>query len=431
MGKHRKSRRRSATPAVVAGATAGLSTVLAFGQAASATAVTIPAADTVVGVGGWQNPTGDRIPDKFLGRLVPEGQAFTGVQYPAELPVDPSVAAGQQPLRDAITAARADGTVLVVGYSEGSLVAEAVKRQLVAAGSPDTADVAFMFIAAPFVPNGGVYSRFPGLRLPGFTSTGAAEPSPYAETFVTLEYDLIGDFPAYANPLSLANAVAGLVYVHGDQGPDNVDLETAPQSVLEVGDDTYVLIRAEHLPLLQPVRDVSAAVGATRITEPFVSAAEPTLRVLVDAGYTSRDHRHIDEDPDADYQDADEATPFRLITPPSRVVASAAALPDAVRDGATNFVSALRPDDAETPAPKVSPKKATTKITAVRNTDAEDADAKDADDKPATKRTVRRGPVAKAVSKALDRMKPAKKNDSDVRAKKAADKSDDKPAKTG
>ncbi|MDA4102484.1 PE-PPE domain-containing protein [Mycolicibacterium monacense DSM 44395] len=356
LAKHRKARRTAAAPAFFAGATAAISTALALGHATNATAATIPTADTVIGVGGWRNPTSDRIPNKFEGELVQPGETFVGVQYPAELPVDPSVAAGQKPLGDAVDAA--SGSVLIVGYSEGSLVAERYKRGLVASGAPNTDDVAFMFIAAPFVPNGGVYSRFPGLRLPGFTSTGAAAPSPYDETFVTLEYDLIGDFPAYANPLSLANALAGLVYVHGDQGPDNVDLETAPKAVKVVtseagGTDTYILVRAEHLPLLQPIRDLAAATGTTVVVEPFVGAVEPTLRLLVDMGYTDRD-----------YQNADKPTRFSLITPPDRIIETAAAMkkvaPKAVApDEKPAEQSEPEPQKADEPESKPSVKRNT------------------------------------------------------------------------
>lgn len=376
MAKHRKARRTAVAPAFFAGATAAISTALALGHATNATAATIPTADTVIGVGGWRNPTSDRIPNKFEGELVQPGVTFVGVQYPAELPVDPSVAAGRKPLGDAVDAA--SGSVLIVGYSEGSLVAERYKRSLVASGAPNTDDVAFMFIAAPFVPNGGVYSRFPNLRLPGFTSTGAAAPSPYDETFVTLEYDLIGDFPAYANPLSLANALAGLVYVHGDQGPDNVDLETAPKAVKVVtseagGTDTYILVRAEHLPLLQPIRDLAAATGTTVVAEPFVGAVEPTLRLLVDMGYTDRD-----------YQNADKPTRFSLITPPDRIIETAAALPDALRDGAQNFADAL----------PSAPKPATKKI-AAKSVAADEPDSKPSVKRNTLLRNVFGGPKGK------------------------------------
>lgn len=398
MAKHRKRRRPHLTAVFVAGATAGISTALALGHATNATAATIPTADTVIGVGGWRNPTSDRIEDKFQGELVPRGQDFVGVQYPAQLPVDPSVAEGQKPLRDAVDDA-GGGSVLIVGYSEGSLVAEQYKRALVAAGAPNTGNIAFMFIAAPTVPNGGIYSRFPDLRIPGFTSTGAAAPSPYDETFVTLEYDLIADFPAYANPLSLANAVLGLVYFHGDQGPDNVDLENAPQSVKVVtseagGTDTYVLIRAVNLPLLQPIRDVAALTGTTAVVEPFVGAVEPTLRLLVDMGYTDRDYRTIGVDEKADYQDADQPTPFSVFTPTDRIVETANALPDALRDGAQNFTGALPA------APKI-PTVKTVKTTTAKTTAKTDADAREqaADDDSTEKPTVKRNTLLDKVFK--------------------------------
>lgn len=399
MAKHRKARRAAAAPLFFAGATAALSSALALGHATNATAATIPTADTVIGVGGWKDPAGDRIPNKFEGKLVQPGQTYVGVRYPAQLPVDPSVAAGQKPLADAVEAA--DGTVLIVGYSEGSLVAERYKRTLTPA---EAQNVDFLFIAAPFVPNGGIYSRFSNLRIPGFTSTGAATPSPADETFVTLEYDLIGDFPAYANPLSLANAVLGLVYVHGDQGPDNVDLETAPKAVKVVtteagGTDTYILVRAEHLPLLQPIRDVAAATGTTAVVEPFVGAVEPTVRLLVDMGYTDRDYRN-----------ADKPTGFSLITPPDRIVQTVSALPDAVREGAQNF------SDALPSAPKPAPKKATQKVTQTTPELAEDAGADHAE-AGAGKSTVRRGsPVHRVLEGFAPKCKTGAKSEPETEA---------------
>ncbi|MHC9296698.1 PE-PPE domain-containing protein [Mycobacterium sp. LTG2003] len=331
MARHRKRQRGSAV--MVAGATAGITTALTFGQAPSATAVAIPSNDVVVGVGGAGNTTSDRIKNKFQGQLVANDHPFVGVPYPALLPVDPSVEAGIPALRDVVDAEIADDrTVLIVGYSEGSLVAEKYKRSLLSdPAAPATDDLKFLFLASPFVPNGGIYSRFPGMAFPGFVSTGAAVPSPYDETFVSLEYDLIADFPAYANPLSIANAVAGMKYVHGDHGPDNVDLDGDEQAVLVVttpegGTDTYVLIRAEHLPLLQPIRDFSAALQTTALTEPVLGAIEPTLRVVIDMGYTDRD-----------YQDADKPTRFSLFTPHDRIADAIEALPEAIDEGVDNF----------------------------------------------------------------------------------------------
>ncbi|MGE2716063.1 PE-PPE domain-containing protein [Mycolicibacterium litorale] len=360
MAKHRKLRNTRIGPLATAAAAVGISATLAVGHAVDASA---EPRDLVIGVGGALNPTSDRVRDKFRGELVADleaaGYTFEGVQYSAwPLPIDPSVAEGVPKLHTAIDGADG-GRVVVIGYSEGALVAERVRRDLSpTAGGPVRDSLDFVMVASPFVPNGGIYARFPGLRLPGFTSTGPSQPSEYDTTYYSREYDLIADFPAYGNPLSLANAVAGLLYYHGDRGADPVDLDTHPVSVREVvngkgGTDVYVLIRSEHLPLLQPIRDLSALTGTTVFTEPVLRAVEPSLRLLVDMGYTDRDYRTIGVDETADYQDADQPTRFSLATPADRVRETAAALPGAIRDGLDNFVDAVTPKTTK-PKPKTT-----------------------------------------------------------------------------
>lgn len=340
MANHRK-RGRSAT-VVVVGATAGMTAILTFGQFADALAATLPGSDAVVGVGGKDDTLGERIPNKFGGNYVPYGGEFVEpaadryypVHYSATLPIDSSVADGRQPLIDQVGIARTqigpNGTVYIVGYSEGSLVAENYKREINAGTVDPGGNVEFVYIAAPTVPNGGIYARFPNmgpLGLLGFTSTGAAEPSPYAETFITVEYDPIGDFPAYANPLSLANAAAGFLYLHGDPTPDATDLNDPDAVIVKtVGNDTYILVKTEHLPLLQPIRDVSTAINTTAFTEPVLGAIEPTLKLAVDMGYTDRD-----------YSDPATPTRFSLITPPKRIAETLNQLPGALQEGADNF----------------------------------------------------------------------------------------------
>ena len=99
--------------------------------------------------------------------------------------------------------------------------------------------------------------RFPGLKIPFFvTSNGPAQPSPYDTTYVTNEYDPYADFPAYFNPLSLANTLVAIAYVHPDQYYDTVDYDpltgagTTPVLVKTVtnsagGTDTYVFVPAD------------------------------------------------------------------------------------------------------------------------------------------------------------------------------------------
>ncbi len=379
MAKHRKRSRNSAV--MVAGATAGISTALTLGHATNATAATLPQGETVIGVGGWRNPTSDRVKNKFEGAYDVAG--FKGVNYPAALPIDPSVDDGVPALSQEVD--DASGHTVIVGYSEGSIVAERYKRSL--AGQP-TKDIEFVYIAAPTVPNGGIYARFPDLRMPGFTSTGAAAESPYKETFVTIEYDPVGDFPAYANPLSLANAAAGMVYLHGDPTPDATNLETADKAVYTSDDgDTYILVKTEHLPLLRPVRDVSAALNTTALTEPVLGAIEPTLKLGVDMGYTDRD-----------YSNADTPTRFSLVTPPERVVETVKQLPGAIKQGTDNLTGG----SPSTSEPETSAKQAET-------SKPEQKPDKPSVAKPKTRKPAERGNnLTDAVSRTLKNLKPKK-----------------------
>lgn len=356
MANHRKSRPAKASSLALAGAAAGVATVLTLGHAVNTTAATpqLQLTATVIGIGGANDTQSERVPRKFQYGLLAPDDTYVPIPYPAEFPIDASVAAAVP--KTVLVIDGTSGEKRVIGYSEGAVAAERVKRQFTARyeandpTAPDPSELEFIQIASPTVPNGGIYGRFPVVPIPGLTSTGPAQPSPYDSTYYALEYDIVADAPAYFNPLALANSALALQYIHGDQGPDPVDLNTAPKSVLVVADngaggtDTYVLIRSEHLPLLRPIRDLSAQLGATALTEPFVSAVEPTLRVLVDMGYTDRDHRNIPTDgqpDDEDYQDANVPTRFSMVTPPKRIIESIAALPDAFAEGADNFVDAL------------------------------------------------------------------------------------------
>jgi hypothetical protein len=344
--------RRRPFAVAVAGATAGMTAVLAFGHVADAFAATLPGSAAVVGVGGKDNPTSDRIQNKFQRNYLPYGGEFVGaadnqfygVNYPATLPIDESVTQGRQPLIDTVAEARTasgpEGTIYLVSYSEGTILAEKYKRELDAGTVPSPGgNIEFVYIAAPTVPNGGIYARFPNLgplSLLGFTSTGASAPTSYDQTFLTIEYDPVGDFPAYANPLSLANAAAGFFYLHGDPTPDAADLNDPDAVIVKSiakpggGTDTYILVKTEHLPLLQPIRDVSTALNTTALTEPVLGAIEPTLKLGVDMGYTDRD-----------YSDPATPTRFSLITPPKRIIDTVNGLPGAIQEGADNFKGGL------------------------------------------------------------------------------------------
>lgn len=437
MANHRKRSHSSA--AVVAGATAGMTAVLTFGHVADALAATLPDRGAVVGLGGRGDTMGERVPNKFEGNYVPYNDGFVGpaadryypVAYSATLPIDTSVADGRQPLIDKIAEARTqvgpDGTVYIVGYSEGSLVAENYKRELNAGKVDPGGNIEFVYIAAPTVPNGGIYARFPNmgpLGLLGFTSTGAAAPTPYDQTFITIEYDPIGDFPAYANPLSLANAAAGFVYLHGDPTPDATDLND-PDAIIVTpiakpggGTDTYILVKTEHLPLLQPFRDFSTALNATAFTEPVFGAIEPTLKLGVDMGYTDRD-----------YSDPATPTRFSLITPPKRVVETVNALPGALQQGADNFKDGLpstaTPSTTSGPTDRSSLRKDAPKVVAPKddtNDSAADAPKKPVKRTPVQRRDDVRNAMSDVAKNVRDSFKPKHKSQAKPKPESDTDK---------
>lgn len=104
---------------------------------------------------------------------------------------------------------------------------------------------------------------------------------------VTREYDGWADFPDRPlNLISVANAVAGIVYIHPDYS--KVDLNQIPPENISTtvnskgGKTTYYLDPTVHLPLVQPLRDIG-------IPEPIVQAIERPLKVIVDTGYARND----------------------------------------------------------------------------------------------------------------------------------------------
>jgi hypothetical protein len=285
------------------------------------------------------------------------------VNYPAGFDIDNSVAAGVPTLDDDLKfAARPDQNnqkIVVIGYSEGALVAERERRNLATdADAPPPSQVSFVMIASPNLPNGGIFARFPDLNIPFFVSSnGAAQPSDYPTTYVTNEYDPYGDFPAYFNLLSLANTIAAVEYVHPDQYYDSVDYDPATGTgsgvlVKHDGNVTYVFVPADHLPLLAPVRQVFGVVGLTPFTEPVLGAVEPLIRLGVDMGYTDRTN-------------ADPGTPtqFSFFTPPEKIVEALAGVPGAVAEGGNNFVTGVEAIPGSvaplntTPSPLLAPAK--------------------------------------------------------------------------
>jgi diacyltrehalose acyltransferase len=368
--------------------------VLMLGHGVEQANIGVGLANTVIGIGGRGDATSANVPAKLSRDIAPAewGTDYTyyGVPYPADFNFQSSTDAGIPALTQAIADNGASG-IRVVGYSEGTLVAEAVKRRLAnTAGAPSRDDIDFLFIASPYLPNGGLFARFPGFQIPGLLPDfGPAQPTAYNSTYVTNEYDTYADFPAYFNPLSIANSLLAAMYAHPDQYYDSVDVDNLPagSAVTTVrnngagGSDTYILVYAEHLPLLAPVRQVAAILHLTPFTEPVLAAVEPVIRLAVDAGYTDRTNAN-----------PAQPTPFSLITPPAKIAEAVLGVPAALQQGAADAAAAIQhPSPAPTSIPQTGATPLRLAATAVTpqddapKTDARKVDATDPE--PSTIRT--------------------------------------------
>ncbi len=299
------------------------------------------AASVVIGAAGTNDPTGERIPDKLQGIVVPLGATYQAVNYPASFwPVagglgaptfNTSVGVGVSDLLiRALATTSAHDVLQIVGYSQGAVVANKVRTEL---RDDPTFDADFILMGNPNRPNGGIFARFPGLYIPVLDVyfNGAVTNDRFDTLDIVREYDPYGDFPAFFNPLSIVNALLGIRYAHPDRYYDDLSLQTVMRSVVSVeGNTAYSLVRSSHLPLLQPLRDLAAALG--RNHTPLLDAIEPVLKVLVDMGY---DRTTSPGTP----------TPFRLFTPPEKIVEALKALPGAIQEG----LRALQPKAANKP----------------------------------------------------------------------------------
>ena len=249
------------------------------------------------------------------GETVPAQTDFHFVDYPATIApfshgglrdptwgvsVDRGVAAlGEQPV---------SGDT-VFGYSQGAVVAGIYKRDHVGNG------VNFVLVENPERPNGGIFERFRGLYVPllNITFDGATpvvDPVPGGGTTVDIarQYDGWADFPKYPlNLLATANAVLGIIYLHGDtQDLDDDAVEdidkSDPRYYQQHGDTTYYLIPTKRLPLLMPLERV--------LPKPVLDRLDAPLRAIVETGY--------------DRSDYSKSTPAQLLPSPTPPAAAPA-----------------------------------------------------------------------------------------------------------
>jgi hypothetical protein len=355
---HRMSKQRRARKAVLTVAlAAGISSALVLGQATNSNLL-VQLTNTVIGAGGQGDPTSVRVPDKLSKTVVPSGYEYYAVQYPATINLQASRDVGYPLMLGAITDRPTEEHLIVAGYSAGTLISEKVRRNLQTLDpedAPSADQLTFVQIASPFAGNGGIYARFPGIAIPAITDAmGVGQATRYDTEYDWRMYDTYADFPAYFNPLSLANSLLAVRYGHPDAYYDSILPGTSPAYVTTVentagGTDTYVLYYSEHLPLLGPVRELAGLLFLTPLTEPVLSAVEPLLRLFIDMSYTDR----VNANPAT-------PTPFSFITPPAKIIEALFGVPGALSQGATNLLTAGQtpatlPDPLGNLVPSVAP----------------------------------------------------------------------------
>ncbi len=171
------------------------------------------------------------------------------------------------------------GDVVIIGESMGSMVAWRVAAEL--AEDPPPGNVRVVLIAPPEVGVGEYFKEGTYIPILNYRITRIAE-SPYPTTVVIGEYDGWADPPDRPwNLVSSANALAGIVYVHGPP-IFSVDLDEVDAVKTEDGNVTTYFVSTPNLPLTQVFRDVG-------VPDALVDKADDVLRPVVDAGYVRHD----------------------------------------------------------------------------------------------------------------------------------------------
>ena len=276
-------------------------------------------------------------------QLLPEyfaGDTVIDIDYPATiLGMDRSIATAAAGVARAVD--DTDGPLVVAGFSQGAIAVAYEKRLLMdrPPGQRPQADrLTFVTVGDPT--GAGGIMRFLPFPIPVLGLSPIAVPeTPYDGIVVTGEYDGWADFPDRPwNLISLANALLGVIYVHGryELLPDGLDLAAVPeQNITTVtnslgGRTTTYVIPTARLPLIQPLRDIG-------VPEPVVAALEVPLRRIVDAGYVRNDPAKAVAPPGASPTAAAQRlgrSPARAAASPRRIAAEPAAEASAGRGAA-------------------------------------------------------------------------------------------------
>lgn len=159
---------------------------------------------------------------------------------------------------------------IVMGFSQGALISSQWLRDNAGESSaPSPEELSFVLVGNPLRKYGGVRPAY-----------DLGEPTPdteYDVLDIAIEYDGAADFPDNPfNLLALANAFAGFQYVHIYRY-DDIGLDTAEKLVWQDGNTTYVLIRNQNVPLLEPLRILGLHDLADTLNDP--------LKAIIDSAY--------------------------------------------------------------------------------------------------------------------------------------------------
>jgi hypothetical protein len=269
-------------------------------------------AATALVMGGNINPFPDATyvnnqTDRYIVPFFGEPEKRVSTHTPSEfwpvngtLTFDQSTVEGVGDLEDQMAQHPGD-SLIVLGFSASARIATTEKRRLIEANCSDPRncadpadfanypDVSFVLISNVNKGNGGILQRFRGWKIPilGVTFDGATptdspqnpnRPGDHAldTKDITVIHDGWSDFPlAPTHVLALANAIAGIAYLHSTYPTMNNPV-LVPQGAS--GDTDFYVIETDIVPLLIPLEQIG-------IPRPILLALDEPMRVMIETAY--------------------------------------------------------------------------------------------------------------------------------------------------